>query len=149
MKKIVISLSVAILLLLPLGLGSSEAGWDLIHSNTEYQKNLKIEALLVNKSQVESYLREEKVEQLPHKELSAGNLNLILSLLNTGDLASWGVLEVSINSRKSYEINIHSLPANMTESYVYIVPISGLIVSKGEKDYLPQITTKWKKVYAK
>lgn len=125
------------------------ASWDFMFASAKYQEKLQVESLLIDKNQVGSFFNGEEVKQQPCKNLSVDKLNLVVRIKNTGDLSSWGILNVDINGRKTYEVNIHSLPANMKYSYDYVIPISGLIIDKNEEETLPIIKMSWKKLYSK
>lgn len=112
----------------------------------DYQDKIKIRSFILRKDQICELFRFNKAEQLNFEKLWGDDIYLVIQLKNVGKLASWGQLLYIINNRNSRKLEIRSLHSNMKSFVNYLIPVTGILPSKGQD--IPKIKVKWSKLFA-
>jgi len=126
--------------------GSSMA--NMFFSTFEYQKEIIVEPLLLNKADVIILLSSDMEKHVSHSHTFNNDVNLVVRLKNTGNKGAWGTLACNVEGYKDVQIYVPHLTPNMREFVTFVIPLSGMITPRS-MDKAPTIEIKWEKLYSK
>lgn len=122
---------------------------EFIFLNKKYKENIKVEVYLITEDEICSLVKSdslEKINQKSYKELDKKRVYLFVRLKNQGNRGAWGLLNCPIREG-GFKINIPFMMANMDKWNCYLISLSGFIWPRDNS--IPEITTKWERLYTK
>ncbi|MBV5334530.1 MAG: hypothetical protein JZU49_01835 [Sulfuricurvum sp.] len=155
-KNIVLSLIIWILLTPMEGLAMANIIENIVFSSPDYQKEIIVKPLFLNKSDVIKLLNGE--ELATNSKIFKNDMYdfyLATCIKNIGNKGAWGTLICNVEGYGDVQIYIKHLTPNMQEFIYFVTPLSGMVMLRpiGKShiimDKSPTIKIEWETLQSK